>query len=181
MKRLFYLVDSIDSVEEISDDLHAHGITDWRFHIVSKDEAGLFNHRLHSASILDRTDLPRFVERGILIGAVAGALAVGILTIAIGLDFPIGAWIALFAFAVVAGGWLAGFGGIQGENYRIRRFHDDIENGKYLVMVDVPRQDEQEMKRLMSARHPEAGLQAEGSSFNNPFAAAPVRRTVRTH
>ncbi|MFC4260206.1 hypothetical protein ACFOZ5_14380 [Marinobacter lacisalsi] len=181
MKRLFYLVDSIDSVDEISDDLHKHGVTDWRFHIVSKDEAGLFRHHLHTASILDRTDLPRFVERGVLIGALAGVLVVGTLSLIIGLSFPMGAWIALFAFSVVAGGWLAGFGGIQSENYRIRRFHDDIEAGKYLVMVDVPKQDEEEMKRLMGARHPEAVLQGEGSSFNNPFAGLSLHRKARAH
>ena len=181
MKRLFYLVDSIDSVEEISDDLHDNGVTDWRFHIISKDEAGLFNHRLHSASILDRTDLPRFVERGVLIGALAGVLVVGILSLVVGLTMPMGAWIALFAFSVVAGGWLAGFGGIQTENYRIRQFHDDIEAGKYLVMVDVRRQDEREMKRLMSLRHPEAVLRGEDSSFNSPFAGLSLHRRARAH
>ena len=70
MKRLFYLVDAIDRVESISDDLHKEGISNWRFHIVSKDEAGLYTHRLHSASVLDKTDLARFVERGLLIGAL---------------------------------------------------------------------------------------------------------------
>ena len=176
MKRLFYLVDSIDSVDEISDDLHAHGVTDWRFHIISKDEAGLFRHHLHTASVLDRTDLPRFVERGVLIGALAGVLVVGTLSLIVGLNLPMGAWIALFAFAVVAGGWLAGFGGIQSENYRIRRFHDDIEAGKYLVMVDVSKRDLQEMKRLMGERHPEAALQGEDSSFNNPLAGVSLRK-----
>ena len=53
MIRLFYLVSSIDSAKEISDDLHEHDVTDWRFHIVSKDEAGLYTHQLHTASILD--------------------------------------------------------------------------------------------------------------------------------
>ena len=43
MIRLFYLVSSIDSAKEISDDLHEHDVTDWRFHIVSKDEAGLYH------------------------------------------------------------------------------------------------------------------------------------------
>lgn len=181
MKRLFYLVDAIDSVDEISADLHEHGITDWRFHIVSKDEAGLYRHRLHTASVLDRTDLPRFVERGVIIGALAGVLVVGTLSLVVGLNFPMGAWIALFAFSVVAGGWLAGFGGIQSENYRIRRFHDDIEAGKYLVMVDVSKADEQDMKRLMGSRHPEAVLCGEDSSFNNPFAGLRQPRKARAH
>lgn len=181
MKRLFYLVGSITSVDKISEDLHKQGITDWRFHIVSKDEAGLYRHRLHSASVLDRTDLPTFVERGVIVGALAGIVVVGVLSLVVGLNLPMGAWIALFAFSVVAGGWLAGFGGIQSENYRIRRFHDDIEGGKYLVMVDVPKQDEQDMKQLMGSRHPEAVLSGEDSSFNNPLAGLVHARKAGSH
>lgn len=181
MKRLFYLTESIDSVQSISDDLHENGVTDWRFHIISKDEAGLFNHRLHSASVLDRTDLARFVERGAIIGALAGFSVVAVLALVIGFQWPMSAWIALFAFSVVAGAWLAGFGGITNENYRIRRFHDNIEAGEYLVMVDVPAEHQEEMQRLMARNHPEARLQGEDSSFNHPFAHSPFEKKARAH
>lgn len=170
MIRLFYLVSSIDSAKGISDDLHEHGITNWRFHIFSKDEAGLYTHQLHSASIVDRTDLPRYVERGAIIGfilALAFLLPLALLNI---LDMPAAAWIALFIFVVVAGGWVAGFGGIQNENYRIKPFHDDIEAGKYLIMVDAPKNHISTVKELVTKNHPEAVLQGQDSSFNNPFA-----------
>ncbi|WP_166268921.1 hypothetical protein [Marinobacter caseinilyticus] len=170
MKRLFYLVDSIDSVQDISDDLHEKGITNWRFHIVSKDDAGLYTHRLHGASVLDRTDLVRFVERGMMIGALFGLAVVVPLAVFSSLPLPTIAWFAMFVFLVVAGGWLGGFGGISSENYRIRRFHRDIDDGKYLVMVDTPKAHVEEMKMLMAKNHPEATLQGESSSFNNPFA-----------
>ncbi|MEX0605527.1 MAG: hypothetical protein WD623_08220 [Marinobacter sp.] len=170
MKRLFYLVDSIDSVQDISDDLHEKGITNWRFHIISKDEAGLYTHHLHGASVLDRTDLVRFVERGALIGAVFGLAFVLPMAMFSDLAWPTLAWVAMFVFAIVAGAWLGGFGGISSENYRIRRFHKDIDTGRYLVMVDTPKAHVAEMKALMTKNHPEAELQGESSSFNNPFA-----------
>src|SRR6056297_2320913 len=110
MKRLFYLVDSIGSLEEISEDLHEHGVTDWRFHIVSKDEAGLYTHQLHSASILDRTDLPRFVERGAIIGFVLALAIVLPLSLTDIVPLPAAAWVAMFAFMVAAGAWIGGFG-----------------------------------------------------------------------
>jgi hypothetical protein len=68
MKRLYYLSSSIESVEQVSNDLHEKGITDWNFHIISKDEAGLYSHHLHSASLIQRTDVVRFVERGLISG-----------------------------------------------------------------------------------------------------------------
>lgn len=175
MKRLFYLVDTIDSVESISEDLHERGITDWRFHIFSKDEAGLYTHRLHTASVLDKTDLPRFVERGMIIGGLFALLFVVPIAAWGGLGWPLSAYVAMGVFAVIAGGWLGGFGGIGTENYRIRKFHGDIEAGRHLVMVDVPKADAEQMKELMALNHPEAELQGEGSSFNNPFAAADGR------
>ncbi|MEX2473584.1 hypothetical protein [Marinobacter sp.] len=175
MKRLMYLVDTIDSVESISEDLHERGISDWRFHIVSKDESGLYTHRLHSASVLDRTDMPRFVERGMIIGAVFSLFFVMPLAVWGTLGWPVSAFIAMGAFAIIAGGWLGGFGGIGTENYRIRKFHGDIEAGRHLVMVDVPKADVAQMKELMALNHPEAELQGESSSLNNPLAAADGR------
>lgn len=172
MKRLFYLVDRMDSVESISEDLHNEGITDWRFHVLSKDDAGLFTRRLHSASILDRTDLARYTERGAIAGALFAAAFIVTAKLTGALALPAIAWIALFLFMTAVGAWLAGFGGIGVENYRIRRFHDAIENGEHLVMVDVRKKDEQRMKELMASNHPEARLQSEDSTFNNPLVEA---------
>ncbi len=170
MRRLFYLVSSIDSAEDISRDLHDEGVTDWRFHVVSKNEAGLYQHNLHTANVLDRTDLVRYVERGALIGLAVVILLLVPLAILANLGLPTAAWVALGVFIVVAGGWLAGFGGIQAENYRIQAFHDDIEAGKHLIMVDAPKKHVAKVKELMKKNHPEAELQAEDTSFNNPFA-----------
>ncbi len=172
MKRLFYLVDQMDSVEAISEDLHREGITDWRFHILSRDDAGLFTRRLHSATIFDRTDLARYTERGAIAGSLFALTFIGTAQLSGALALPLAAWIALLLFMTAAGAFLAGFGGIGAENYRIRQFHDAIENGQHLVMVDVRKKDEQRMKELMTERHPEARLQQETSSVNNPFVEA---------
>ena len=72
MKRIYYLIPTIESVDEISDDLHQQGITDWHFHVISKNESGLVTHKLHSANVLYRTDLIRFLERGAIVGALMG-------------------------------------------------------------------------------------------------------------
>ncbi|MFN2360200.1 MAG: hypothetical protein ABR522_03855 [Marinobacter sp.] len=117
------------------------------------------------------------MERGAIIGfvlALAFLIPLALLNI---LDLPAAAWIALFIFVVVAGGWVGGFGGIQNENYRLQPFHDDIEAGKYLIMVDAPRTHIPKVKELMTKNHPEAVLQGQDSSFNNPFASK--RRRIK--
>jgi len=157
MKRLFYLVDQMDSLESISEDLHREGITDWQFHILSKDEAGLFNRSLHRASILDRTDIARYTERGAIAGALFSLTFIITAIMTGALNWPTVAWVALFVFATAAGAWLAGFGGISAENYRIRQFHDDIENGRHLVMVDVSKTDEPRNETIDGQKSPRGG------------------------
>ncbi len=169
MKRLYYLVPELNSVESISRDLHENGVTDWRFHVISKDDAGLYTRKLHSASILQRSELVRFVERGALIGFAATALVL-IVTHLIGVaSLGTGWWILLLILGPGFGAWVGGFGGISTENHNIRKYHDDIEQGQHLILVDVPRNSEQEMIRLMEKNHPEARLQGESSNHANPF------------
>lgn len=168
MKRLYYLSPTIESTEQISEDLHEHGVTDWRFHVLSKDEAGLYNHHLHSANTFQRTDLVRYMERGLICGAIVGVLF--LIPLAYLEDFTVKAWLAISFFSVLFGIWCGGVGGISQENYKIQRFHDEIEGGKYLIMVDVPKPDEELIRRLMSIRHPEASIQGHTSTFTNPFA-----------
>ena len=172
MKRLYYLTYSVDSTEQISKDLHAHGINDWRFHVVSKDEAGLFNHHVHSANILYRTDMVRFVERGVILGGLISCASILPLALNNVFNLPMGAWLAMGLFSMVLGAWVGCFGGVSSENYKIRRFHDAIQKGQYLAMIDAPKLQIDEIKALMKAKHNEAQLQLEDSTITNPFAAA---------
>lgn len=169
MKRLYYLTQNIDSADSISSDLHTRGVNDWRFHIISKNESGLYNHHLHSANVFYRTDIIRYGERGAIIGSSIGLL--------------IGLWLYFNGYANLAaamalvvgfaffGAWAGGLGGISQENYKLRRFHDDISRGLYLIMVDVRAKDVGTIRFVMAEHHPEAVLQAlDNSTFNNPFA-----------
>ena len=169
MKRLYYLSPSIDSAELVSKDLHEQGITDWHFHIISKDEEGLCSHLLHSANTFHRTDFIRFVERGLISGGLIGLFFA--IPLAYIEGFTFNAWLAISFFGVLFGAWCGGVGGISQENYKIQRFHQQIEEGQYLIMVDVSKKDSQRIQAIMAVRHPEAMLQGESSTFTNPFAS----------
>ncbi|MFE8072406.1 hypothetical protein QQM79_15215 [Marinobacteraceae bacterium S3BR75-40.1] len=169
MKRLFYLAPSIDSVEAISNDLHEHGVKDWRIHIVSKDEAGLYTHRLHGAGMTDKTDFVRYAERGAMAGGIFGICFLIPLAMSGVVALPGPAWVALFLFLMLIGGWIGGIGGISSRNYKVRRYDAAIDRGEHLVMVDASRKDIETTKQLMEKNHPEARLQSVDSRFNNPF------------
>lgn len=171
MKRIYYLTDNIDSAEHISNDLHEAGITDWNFHVLSKDEAGLYKRHIHSASYLQKLDIVRDAERGAMLGAVAGLIVTWFIASSQMFGANVGAlaYLAIFAFIALFGAWLGGLVGLTQENQKIAFYHNDIEAGKYLILIDVKAGQEEHVKALMQRKHPEAQFKRVGSTFINPF------------
>ncbi len=170
MKRLYYLTESIDAAERLSERLHEEGITDWNFHVLGQDKANIVRHHLHSTSPLQELDIIRSGERGVLIGFTLGVLFVCYIALQTSWGASLNwmwqaAGIILFS---MFGAWVGGLVGVSNENYKIRRFHKDIEEGKYLVLVDVsPSQKsavEETVSQIQSIR--KAG---EDTTFINPF------------
>lgn len=168
MKRLYYLTRNIESTESISKDLHAAGITDWNFHVLSKNEAGLYRRQIHSANTFHKSDLIHGAERGAIYGLAAGLFLALVLWAGSAVSSSI-ALLATVIFSTLFGAWLGGFIGIQRENYKIKRFHDQIERGHYLIMVDIDVGQELMVRGIMSKRHPEAHIAGVDSSIILPF------------
>ncbi len=171
MRRMYYLTHSLDSTAQISNDLHQEGITDWNFHVLGRDEAGLYRRHIHSANYLQRLDIIRNAEQGAILGFIGALLTTGYVIIA----EPFGAnqsglvYVAIFGFITLFGAWAGGLVGIAKENQKIAQYHDEIESGKFLIMIDVLAGDEERVQSLMAQKHPEAQLKQIGSTFINPF------------
>ena len=54
------------------------------------------------------------------------------------------------------GAWVASMVGIAVPNSRLRQFAQAIDEGKLLLMADVPEHRVDDIRRLLNARHPEA-------------------------
>lgn len=172
MKCIYYLSPSLKSTHEISDDLHEIGVDDWFLHIHSKDESGIVKEHLHSSNYLETLD----IIRDGLIGAGAGfvaSLALAALTAAVqpfGPDMPILGYLAIIFVVTCFGAWVGGLTGIASENKKIATFHDEIQAGKYLILIYAKRDQEDKIKEMMGRKHPEAVLAAVDPHFLNPFA-----------
>ena len=167
MKRLYYLTQSLDSVSKISDDLHREGLSDWNIHVLSKDAAGLYHRHVHGANLFQQNDLIHSGEMGAMIGATLGILAGLMIDSLFALPMLVPA--AVMVSATLFGAWSGGLVGITKENYKVKRFHDDLEKGQYLIMVDVHGTQELLVKQQVQRYHPEALLAAQGSSLTQPF------------
>ncbi len=176
MKRLYYLTKNINIAQRVSDRLHEEGITDWNFHVLGKDKADVIRHQLHSTTPLQELDIIRSGERGVLAGFTFGVVA----TMVIAMFTSIGEYMGLLAqLATIVlfslfGAWLGGLVGVSSENYKIRRFHDDIEAGYFLLMIDVQPHQISEVREVV-VEFDQIRQSGEDSTFDNPFASAVVR------
>ena len=133
MKCLYYVAPELDSTSRIADDLHDVGIDDFFVHVIAKDESGLKKRHIHAGNYLETLD---FIREGFL-GAAIGLFAGVIGCILLDQFGPFGnipwyVYVALCGVATLFGAWEGGLIGVEKENKKLERFHDDIEAGRFL-------------------------------------------------
>lgn len=175
---MYYLAPSLVSTRQISDDLQNVSIDEWHVHVVSKDETGLKNDKLHSSNWLETKDLLRSGFIGANIGFIVGALGAAFLILfqPFGPNFPIVANFFLVVVATLFGAWVGGLTGMDSENQKLKRFRKDIEAGKYLILIYARKGEGEKIKQMMRERHPESRHVATDRHFINPFARVERRR-----
>lgn len=173
MKCLYYLAPTLANTHEISDDLHAVGVQDFFVHVISRDEAGLKKQHVHSSNYLETLDVARAGIIGGLVGLCAGIIGVALLRYfdPFGVEIPNLVNYAIVGVATLFGTWEGGLVGIATENRKLKRFHDDIEAGKFLVLIYALKEQEGRVRDMMRERHPESEFAAVDSHFVNPFSS----------
>ena len=174
MKCIYYLVPTLDSTDDVAEDLHEVGVKDFYLHVISRDESGLKQHHLHSSNYLETLDIVRDGFIGAALGFVAGLIGIGLLAYFdpfAPYTVPTYVYVILTGVATLFGAWAGGLTGVDSENNKLKKFHDDLMAGKYLVLVYTRKHQEQAVRDMMAARHPEAELAAVDSHFINPFSS----------
>lgn len=167
MKRIYYLLDNLEDTETISKALHENGIADWQFHVMAKNEEGLFRHHLHRANFFQKRDVVHSGEQGALIGGVSGVyLAFFILPWTITATTVLATVVVAF---VIAGIVIGSVLGNTHENYKISRFHNDLEQGKLLVMLDIRKSQHATVLNIINQEFPELKSAGADSIFSNPL------------
>lgn len=171
MRRLYYIADDLPTTQALSEALHEAGVTDWHFHVVAKDERGLYRHHIHSATPFQRRDVLHMAARWAIIGMLAG-LVPGVAGHLL--------WTAPWTpseltavFGAVSGGILGAIcGAVIGclrENYKLEPYHDEIEAGRLLMMVDVREESRHHVREIMNMGFPRVRFCGKDSTLVNPF------------
>src|SRR4029434_9431876 len=176
MKCLYYLAPGLESACRVSDDLHEVGIRDFFVHVIAKDESGLIKRQIHSGNYLETLDVIREGSLGAMIGFVAGLIGAALLNYLGPFEHVPGVvHIALVALGTLFGAWAGGLVGIEKEHKKLASFHDDLEAGKYLILIYARKEQEAAVGEMMRTRHPEAELTGVDTHFINPFSAVQRR------
>lgn len=179
MKCLYYLAPSLGSTHRISDDLHDVGVKDFFVHVIAKDESGLKKRHIHSSNYLETLDLLREGFLGAAVGFVTGLVGITLLNRYGPFEsIPVIVQVVLVALATAFGAWEGGLIGIANENKKLARFHDDIEAGKYLILIYARKELESVVRNMMGARHAEAEFVGVDRHFINPFSSVGKRDTL---
>ena len=181
MKCIYFLTPTIATTDQVSADLHEVGVQDFYLHVICRDHAGLKRHQIQSSNYFETLDVVRDGFIGAALGFLIGLAGVGVLLYTKPFGdhvIPSFVYAILVGAATLFGAWEGGLVGIDSENSKLAKFHDDLVAGKYLILVYVRKHREQVVLKMMREKHPDAELVAIDSPFVNPFSN--VRRVSAT-
>lgn len=168
-RRLYFMLPDVESARAMLNDLLLARIECKHIHFLSRRDS--LPDDLPQANVLQKTDIVHGAQTGMVIGGFVGAAA-GALFVFFP---PEGATLALVTVLLAAiggsifGAWVSSMVASSVPNSRLKSFERDMEQGKVLMMVDVPMRRRQEIYDTISRRHPEAA----GGGFEPTIPAFP--------
>jgi uncharacterized membrane protein YeaQ/YmgE (transglycosylase-associated protein family) len=153
---MYLTLPDVASAKRLANDLLLARIEDRHMHFLARRGTDL--GELHEASHLQKTDAVHGAFTGFVTGGVMGVL-VGALLVTFP---PQGVSLQLIAVLIAAivgamlGTWVASMVGLQVPNSRLKAFEKDIEQGRILLMLDVPSSRSEAVHAVIARTHPEA-------------------------
>lgn len=167
MIRLHFLTPSADSTISIVHELNDIGIAKNKVHVVAKDSRLLEKMDINKATLIQTSDVVHAAKRGAPLGAFLGGLA-GIYA---AYQFPFSTFattlmiMAMVLFGAIFGTWTSTLIGVSVPDGNIEKYEKDIESGYMLILVDIPKEQEQEVKSVIKQHHPEAEIERTGQEL----------------
>jgi uncharacterized membrane protein YeaQ/YmgE (transglycosylase-associated protein family) len=153
---MYVTLPDVPSARTLANDLLLARIEDKYMHFLARRGTDL--GELHEASYIHKTDTVHGAFVGLVIGGLMGVL-VGLLLINFppqGVSLQFVAVLIAAIIGAVLGTWVASMVGLQVPNSRLKGFDKEIQDGKILLMLDVPAGRYQEVHDIIARTHPEA-------------------------
>lgn len=138
-KRLYYLLSDIPVTRKIVDELLLARIPESQIHVLARDNTSMDD--LPEASFMQTSDIVHGIETGLVIGGLTGLVVSLIATISLELGSMVGVVIlSCTLLGSLVGIWTSSMVGSNVRNSQLSGFQSAIEDGKVLLMVDIPQQ-----------------------------------------
>lgn len=154
--RMYVTLPDLASARQLANDLLLARIEDRHMHFLARRGTDL--GELHEANYLQKTDAVHGAFTGLVIGGVVGVI-VGVLLV----YFPPGGVSIQLAAVLIAalvgsalGVWIAGMMGLQVPNTQLKGFEQEMQEGKILLMLDVPASRYEEIRNVIARSQPQA-------------------------
>lgn len=172
MKRHYYISDDLDDLESIEVELEQHGVTTPQVHVLSRDDVGVEEHNLNKVPSLMKKDVVHSTSVAAFFGFLCGVLVLFVAKYT-GITETVG-WAPFIFLAVVVMGfitWEGGMWGIQETNIHFKRFEQALAEGKHVLFVEVKKDQEAILSRVVSKHYKllHAGIE---DSPNGPLISA---------
>ena len=168
MLRHYFFSDDLDELEKVENELEQEGFTEPQIHVLSENDTGVENHRLHEVAAVLKQDVVHSTELGAVIGLI-GACAVLLVTYFLNWHQSEAGWMPCIFLAIITLGfctWEGGFIGIQQPNVNFKPFQEMLHNGKHFLFIDVKPSQELALAAVMKA-HPNVCASGLGESSPN--------------
>jgi hypothetical protein len=154
-RRIYTICPDLQAAQETMNDLLVARIDERHIHVLAR--RGTPMEGLHEANVLQKTDLVHGAELGLSVGGAAG-LIMGAFLVFVPIE-GVNLQLVMVLFMALGGAlfglWVSSMVAASVPNTKLLGFAKDIEEGKYLMMVDAPSRRVEEIQSLLQTRHPE--------------------------
>ncbi|WP_223669059.1 hypothetical protein [Kangiella shandongensis] len=171
MSRLLYQAEHLAELENTYEDLRISGVSDDHLHVIAKKQGRVLRRGLNAANNWYKTDILNGASKGAIIGFLV-SIAMAIIFFATNAFNGNYGILGIFATLVVFTGfglWLGGFIGLQSKNHALKKFYHLVDEGKYLLLIDLTLAEESKIKQIMSTRHPDLTLLSDHAETTIPM------------
>ena len=155
-RRLYFLLPDVKTAKAVFNKLLLARIE--QEHVFFLAREGMSLSDLPEATMLQKSDELHGLAVGLVVGGATGAVA-GVIAMMFppsGLAMGLGVILAMSLIGAIVGVWASGMIAADVPNTRLRKFTRDIEQGKILLMVDVPKDQIGEISDMIREQCPDA-------------------------
>lgn len=159
MQRLYFLTPDLDTTVNIAHELSELGLSKREVHVTGRDWQHLEERGVNNATLRQTSDVVHAAWRGVKFGVPLGLLLGVVVYYGLGEEMgPMGITgiiIGMGVFGGLFGVWTSTMVGVSVHDVKVDKYEDEIEEGAFLMMVDVANQREDEVYSIIHRHHPE--------------------------